>query len=244
MSRQVTLPAGTAASLTFKARYNIETGLRLRLRRGRRRHRLRTIPGQRSPTDRPECNGITGLTDGWVGRHVRSDRLRRARRSGCASGTPPTAAFRVTIPTGPPASSSTTWLLTVDGATVLADDAESGANGWTPDGSPLSVPRSPRQYDNYYIAGWRTYTSYDKYLKTGPYNFGCANTQAGPGGALRLPAGSVDLLLGHSRRPTTTSTCTRVGSQPLHRRAPEDASGGWTEPPGGPGSRSTMHRSA
>ncbi len=34
-----------------------------------------------------------------------------------------------------------------------------------------------QKYDNYYIASNRTYTSYDKYLKTGPYNFGWANTR-------------------------------------------------------------------
>ena len=39
-------------------------------------------------------------------------------------------------------------------------------------GSVRSRPRSTTAYDNYYIAGYRTYVSYDKYLKTGPYNFG------------------------------------------------------------------------
>ena len=34
-----------------------------------------------------------------------------------------------------------------------------------------------RQFDNYYIAGNRSYVSYDKYLKTGPYYFGYANTR-------------------------------------------------------------------
>jgi immune inhibitor A len=32
-------------------------------------------------------------------------------------------------------------------------------------------------FDNYYIAGHRSYVSYDKYLKTGPYNFGFLNTK-------------------------------------------------------------------
>ena len=30
-------------------------------------------------------------------------------------------------------------------------------------------------YDNYYIAGHRSYVSYDRYLKTGPYNYGFTN---------------------------------------------------------------------
>ena len=37
--------------------------------------------------------------------------------------------------------------------------------------------RRPALYDNYYIAGHRSYVSYDKYLKTGPYYFGYLNTK-------------------------------------------------------------------
>ena len=32
-------------------------------------------------------------------------------------------------------------------------------------------------YDNYYIASNRAYVSYDRYLRTGPYNFGFPNTR-------------------------------------------------------------------
>ena len=46
MSRSVTLPTGTP-TLTFQANYNIESGLRLRLRRGQRRLRLGQRPGHR-----------------------------------------------------------------------------------------------------------------------------------------------------------------------------------------------------
>ena len=48
-----------------------------------------------------------------------------------------------------------------------------GANGWTLDG--LRVRRRVGQHaatTTYYIASNRTYVSYDKYLQTGPYNFG------------------------------------------------------------------------
>ena len=34
-----------------------------------------------------------------------------------------------------------------------------------------------RAYDNYYIASHRDYVSFDKYLQSGPYNFGFANTK-------------------------------------------------------------------
>ena len=36
---------------------------------------------------------------------------------------------------------------------------------------------STSDFDNYYIAGNRTYEGYDKYLQTGPYNFGFADTR-------------------------------------------------------------------
>ena len=43
--------------------------------------------------------------------------------------------------------------------------------------SPLSAPRITQLFDNYYIASYRTYISYDQYLQTGPYNFGWANSR-------------------------------------------------------------------
>jgi immune inhibitor A len=66
--------------------------------------------------------------------------------------------------------------ITADGATVLADGAEGAstwaANGWTIVGSSVT-----NKFAHYYIAGNRSYTSYDKYLQTGPYNFGWASTK-------------------------------------------------------------------
>ena len=63
-----------------------------------------------------------------------------------------------------------------DGATVLEDGAE--AEGpWTFDGFSVVAATTEKAYDNYYLAGHRSYVSYDKYLKTGPYNFGFANTK-------------------------------------------------------------------
>ena len=63
------------------------------------------------------------------------------------------------------------------GATVFTDGAEAGHNGWTLDGFSVVGRRPPELFDNYYIAGHRTYVSYDQYLKTGPYYFGYANTK-------------------------------------------------------------------
>ena len=72
--------------------------------------------------------------------------------------------------------------------TVLSDGAEAGAGGWTLAGLRASSRQTyTRTFDNYYIAGNRSYVSYDKYLKTGPYFFGYANTRPGLRGPLRVP---------------------------------------------------------
>jgi immune inhibitor A len=63
------------------------------------------------------------------------------------------------------------------GKTLLTDDAESGGPAWTFDGFSIVGATSTELFDNYYIAGHRSYVSYDKYLTTGPYNFGFLNTK-------------------------------------------------------------------
>jgi immune inhibitor A len=65
--------------------------------------------------------------------------------------------------------------VTADGATVLSDGAE-GDGAFVADGFSQLPGSETRYYDNYYIAGHRSYVSYDQYLKTGPYFFGYANT--------------------------------------------------------------------
>ncbi|MFC3503850.1 immune inhibitor A domain-containing protein [Micromonospora krabiensis] len=67
--------------------------------------------------------------------------------------------------------------VTADGQTLLTDGAESGAAGWTLAGWSIVEATYTREFDNFYIAGNRSYVSYDKYLKTGPYFFGYANTR-------------------------------------------------------------------
>ncbi|MFI5428265.1 hypothetical protein [Aeromicrobium sp. UC242_57] len=61
--------------------------------------------------------------------------------------------------------------------TVLSDGAEEGGPAWTFDGFSIVGATTNELYDNYYIAGHRSYVSYDKYLTTGPYNFGFLNTK-------------------------------------------------------------------
>ncbi|MGK5737347.1 immune inhibitor A domain-containing protein [Micromonospora sp. URMC 103] len=66
--------------------------------------------------------------------------------------------------------------VTADGQPVLSDGAETDA-GWALDGFSVVGATYTREFDNFYIAGNRSYVSYDKYLKTGPYFFGYANTR-------------------------------------------------------------------
>lgn len=61
--------------------------------------------------------------------------------------------------------------------TLLTDGAEAGGPAWTYDGFSIVGASSTELFDNYYIAGHRSYVSFDKYLTTGPYNFGFATTK-------------------------------------------------------------------
>ncbi len=58
------------------------------------------------------------------------------------------------------------------GTTLLADDVESAANGWTAFGGfRLSNGTETSVGDRYYLAENRTYVGYDETLATGPYQF-------------------------------------------------------------------------
>jgi len=64
--------------------------------------------------------------------------------------------------------------IAIDG--VVIEDAEAGDNGWTLDGFQRITGSVTGSYPHYYIAEHRGYRSYDRTLKTGPYNFGFLNT--------------------------------------------------------------------
>ena len=172
MSRSVTLPAGSA-SLAFKARWNIEdcgpdpcdyayvevddgTG-------------WKAIAG--NITTAAEGNGIDGYQETWtpatfdlsayagktVGLRVRYS------TDGAAQGTNPDVTSGIFVDD---------IVLTAGGATLLQDGAETSPNGWTLDGFSSVGATSETDYPQFYIASNREYVAFDKYLKTGPYNFG------------------------------------------------------------------------
>ncbi|MFH8409436.1 immune inhibitor A domain-containing protein [Streptomyces sp. NPDC018019] len=70
-----------------------------------------------------------------------------------------------------------TVTVTADGKPLFTDNAEAGDNGWTAKGFSRIGASFTKDYPRYYIAENRQYVSYDKTLKTGPYNFGWASTR-------------------------------------------------------------------
>jgi immune inhibitor A len=177
MARNVTLPAGTA-TLTFQARWNIEDCgpdacdyAYVEVKDGAD---WKAVPG--SITKAAEGNGIDGYQATWtpatfdlsayagktIGLRV------RYLTDGAAQGTDATKPAGIFVDD---------IALTAGGATLLTDDAESANAGWTFQGFQRVGASQTIQYDNYYIASHRTYLSYDKYLRTGPYNFGYATTK-------------------------------------------------------------------
>jgi immune inhibitor A len=62
----------------------------------------------------------------------------------------------------------------VDEITIgdFSDGAEAGPGDWQANGWSIVGASTTDLYPHFYIAGWRSYVSYDRYLKTGPYYFG------------------------------------------------------------------------
>ncbi|MEV5914413.1 protease [Streptomyces sp. WAC 01325] len=67
--------------------------------------------------------------------------------------------------------------VTADGAAVFSDNAEAADAAWKTKGFSRIGASITDDYAQYYIAENRQYVSYDKVLKTGPYNFGFAGTR-------------------------------------------------------------------
>jgi immune inhibitor A len=178
MSRTVAVPAGTT-TLGFQAWWNIEdcgpdpcdyayvevddgTG-------------WKAIAG--TIANAAEGNGIDGSSKAWkpasfdlsayAGKSV-GLRVRYAT-DGAARGNPDD-----TSPSGIFVDAIT---ITNGATTLFSDGAETSPNGWTLNGFASVGATTTTLYDNYYIAGHRSYVSYDKYLKSGPYYFGYLNTK-------------------------------------------------------------------
>jgi immune inhibitor A len=171
MSQDVDLTGKTAASVTLKGRYDIEQDydylyFEASTDNGTTWTRLDgTLNGAPLPRDASETPALTGSSNGawsdiaiplnaYAGKAIKF-RLHYLTDGGVSAG----GFFGDDV------------TITADGATVLADGAEA-ATTWTLDGFSIVGASSTRAYDNFYIAGNRSYVSHDVYLKTGPYFFG------------------------------------------------------------------------
>ncbi|MGW1613746.1 immune inhibitor A domain-containing protein [Streptomyces sp. NPDC002285] len=67
--------------------------------------------------------------------------------------------------------------VTADGTAVFSDNAEAADAAWKTKGFSRIGASITDDYAQYYIAENRQYVSYDKTLKTGPYNFGFSTTR-------------------------------------------------------------------
>jgi immune inhibitor A len=175
MARSVTLPAGAPAKLEFQANYNIEEGYDYYYVEVDDGSGWKSIPG--TGTDPAVNNGVDGDTDGaWVpatydlsayaGKTV-GLRLRYVTDGGVQGNDPALV----------PGLFADEVKVTSGGTVVHADGAETSPNGWTLNGFSSVGSSITQQYDNYYIASHRDYVSFDKYLQSGPYNFGYGTTK-------------------------------------------------------------------
>jgi len=167
MTRDVTLAAGTS-TLTFQTNYFIEDCTcdfaYVEVNDG---SGWATIPGTITGT---ENNGITGTTDdkwvpatfdlsAWAGKTV-GLRFRYATDAAYTERGFFVDAIKVVS----------------GGATIVDSGAETGTEGWSLAGFSAVGGQTSSQFNNYYIASYRNYLSFDKYLQSGPYNFGWLNT--------------------------------------------------------------------
>lgn len=177
MTRTIDLTGKTSAALTMKGRYNIEEDYDYLFFEASTDggQSWSALPGTANGKALKEISSGRFALDGssddeWVDVNIPLDSL---------AGT--TVQFRLRYQTDGGVSSGGFYgdaiTVTADGATVFTDGAEAGAGDWALNGFSIQAATYTRDFDNYYIAGNRSYVSYDKYLKTGPYYFGYANTR-------------------------------------------------------------------
>jgi immune inhibitor A len=129
-----------------------------------------TVDGQAIPRDGSDKPGLTGTVDGYkklsysldayAGQKIQL-RFRYQTDGGVAQKG--FAADEIT--------------LTADGTALFSDNAEAADAAWTAGGFSRIGASFTKSYKQYYIAENRQYTSYDKTLKVGPYNFGFSTTR-------------------------------------------------------------------
>jgi immune inhibitor A len=177
MSTQVDATGYTALSLDLKARFEIEAGydylyVQTSTDGGATwQFRDGTVGGEpfvRDGSDNPAISGSSGSE--WLDVNVPLDdvaggvvnlRLLYATDGGVA----PDGFFadEITVTSG--------------ATTLLASGAEDGDDAWALDGFVSTTGTETGDFPHYYIAATRSYIGHDKWLATGPYNFGWLDTR-------------------------------------------------------------------
>jgi immune inhibitor A len=172
MTRTIDLTGKASAALDLKARYDIEEDFDYAYVQGSIDGGATwttldgTVGGQPFARDADNQPALTGSSGGqWLDMHVGLDAL---------AGHSAQLRFRYKTDGGVAEAGffADEITVTADGQTVFTDGAESGTNGWTLDGFRTAQATETVMFDNFYVASNRTYESYDKYMKTGPYNVG------------------------------------------------------------------------
>ena len=200
-----------------------------------------TAPSRRARPTAAATRPSTGSSGGWVDVHVACaptpaarSQLRFLYRTDGGVGTDPTGSSLDDIIARPPTA-----------ATVF-NGRRRGRRRAAGRSTASRRPPAPRPatYDNYYIASNRTYVSFDKYLKTGPYNFGFPNTKPDCVEHFTYQHGLLDLLLGHLAGRQQHQRAPGRGPDPADRLPPEADLPARRAASGAPGSSSTTPRSA
>ncbi len=177
MTRDVDLTGKTGAELTAKIRYEIEEGydyayVQASTDGGANWTALNgTINGAPIGVDTSGRPGIDG-EQAEVGRpQGAAVGVRRSEHQAARSSTRPTVAWpsAVSMPTTSPSRPAPRRCSPMGPRTAPP--------AFDLDGFRILGATTTEQFDNYYVMGHRSYVSFDKYLLTGPYNFGFANTK-------------------------------------------------------------------
>ncbi|MEU5696476.1 immune inhibitor A domain-containing protein [Actinosynnema sp. NPDC020468] len=169
MSRPVDLTGKTSASLSLKARFEIEQDfdylyVEAANADGSWTQLDGTVDGKPFIRDSGDAPAISGSSAGkWVDVKVPLDayagkntKLRIAYRTDGGLALQGFFADEITV--------------TADGAPLFTDGAETGT-GWTLKNFRATGGSETKAFDQFYIASNRTYESYGKYNKTGPYRY-------------------------------------------------------------------------
>jgi len=174
MTKQLDLTGKAAASLSFQARYGIEAGFDYfyveASSDGTNFTALDgTVDGVPFSSDGAGRPAIEGHSDGWVPVNVSLNAY---------AGAPVWLRFHYVTDGGVAEGGLFADAISVsaDGSEIFADGAEADA-GWSFDGFTTEEATRTQLFDHFYIAGHRSYVSYDQYLQTGPYYFGYLNTR-------------------------------------------------------------------